>query len=144
MKRARSIDSLPGFLVALIFLAGCSGERLEPVEGKVLVEGEPLAHGSFLLKPDAAKGNNSKLDHEPAGLVESAGVYRIYTNKRPGAPAGWYKVVVIGQEPIDPNNPYAPRKAFINAKYNSEQTTDVRIEVTPNAPAGAYDLNLKK
>jgi hypothetical protein len=124
------------------FLAGCSGVKLESVEGKVLVDGQPLPHGSFQFKPDVSKGNKSTL--EPVGLVESPGVYKIYTEKKPGAPAGWYKVVVVAQEPIDPNDLYKERKSFINGKYNSAQTTDLTIEITSAPAPGAYDLNMKK
>ena len=127
---------------ALCFItlaAGCGGERLEPVEGRISVNGKPLPRAGLLFKPIG-----DAMPVEPAGNVEADGVYKIFTNKRPGAPAGSYKVIVIAQEPIDPDNPYVPRSSLIDTKYNTEATTDLTIEVRAGAPAGAYDLDLKK
>jgi hypothetical protein len=129
-------------LSVVLTLAGCGGVRLEPVEGKALVDGQPLVHCTFSLRPDAAKGNTST--KEPAGQVEAPGVWKVYTDAKPGAPAGWYKVIAVAQDPVDPNDPYKARPSYINAKYNSLQTTDLVIEVTSTPAPGAYDFNLKK
>ena len=129
------------FLVLTGSLVGCGGVKLEPVEGKAMADGKPVTNGSLLFKPDAAKGNTSTL--EPAGQIDSSGNYKMFTNHKPGAPAGWYKVIVIATEPIDPKDPYAPRKSFVDGKYNGEQTTDLALEVIANAPPGAYDLKMK-
>jgi len=133
-----------GWVVALTWLSlGCSGgEQLLPVEGTAYVDGRPLKNGSLLFKPDASKGNNGTL--EPAAQIGADGKYKLYTTQKPGAPPGWYKVIVIATEPIDPNDLYAPRKSYIHAKYSAEQTTDAALEVVAKPEPGAYDLQLKK
>jgi hypothetical protein len=127
-------------------LAGCGesvgGTRLVGVAGKARVDGSPLATGTLSFLPDASKGNTSKL--APGGAIKADGTYTLFTEGRKGAPVGWYKVIVIAAEPVDPNAPYAPRRSFIDARYNTVETTDLRLEVTERPAPGAYDLDLKK
>ena len=61
MKRASALGVLPS-LACLCFMAGCGGgaeqvgpERF-PVEGKVTVDGAPVAHGEILLLPQSGGG----------------------------------------------------------------------------------------
>ena len=123
--------------------AGCGGgEKLTPVEGKVLADGQVVPNGDLLFKPDRGKGNNTK--HEPAGNIDAQGRYEMFTAGKKGAPLGWYKVIVIATEALDPDKPYAPRKSYINAKYNAEQTSDVMLEVVEKPGPDAYLLKLKK
>jgi hypothetical protein len=127
-----------------LLTTGCGGVRLVPVEGKILVDNEVLQNGegSVVFKPDAAKGNTSTL--EPGGVIESDGKYKMYTNQKPGAPLGWYKVIATATEPPDPKNPSATRKSLISPKYVDEKITDLAVEVVDNPAAGAYDLRMKK
>lgn len=125
----------------LSMTVGCAGETLYPVTGKALVDGTPIPNGSLLFVPDAAKGNTGKA--EPAGTIEK-GKYTLYTNRKEGAPLGWYKVVVIAAEPINPQDPYTLGKSYIDGQYNSPATTNLNLEVTATPATDAYDLDLKK
>jgi len=111
------------------------------VEGKVTVDGQPLTMGSLLFRPNAEKGNTSKL--EPAGSIDSSGNYKLYTNSKPGAPLGWYKVTVAAQTQADSTNPGAAT-SLVAAKYNAADTTDLSVEVVATPAPGAYDLKLTK
>ncbi len=123
-------------------LAGCgpAQEPMFPVEGKIQVDGKPLAKGSVVLHPDAAKNNTTK--HDPRGSVIE-GKYKVATHPRDGAPPGWYKVTVISTEPSDPKNPYSEPRHLIPEKYGKADGAPVSIEVRKDAPAGAYDLDFK-
>src|SRR4051812_31255339 len=76
-----------------ILMTGCSfGPTLYPVEGQVLLDNDaPLAKGSVMFWPDAAKGNQFK--GQPTGEVEG-GKFKLKTQGSDGAPLGWYKVTV--------------------------------------------------
>jgi hypothetical protein len=128
----------------MVALAGCSGggEKLTPVSGKVTVNGAPLTTGSVTFHPDSAKGNTSL--HIPVGTLDAQGAYQLMTATKQGAAAGWYKVTVTAQEPIDPKNPYAPPKHLIHPKYSDPSTSGLAVEVIDRAAPGAYDLMLTR
>ncbi len=118
---------------------GCSGNGevpLYPVEGKVIVDKVPLTAGIVGLIPDEEKGNTSKL--QSWGNLDEKGIYTVSTKGRPGAPLGWYKVVVNVNTP-----PEDPRIPLPNAQYKTVATTDQRVEVTEEPMPGAYDFHLK-
>src|SRR5436853_2714055 len=91
--------ALPLYCVAVISLAGCSGNRsmpkefgqLYPVEGKVTFDGKPLRGGNVTF---------FALDHDtnqlqPMGLIDGEGNYFVSSYQQKGAPAGKYRVTVI-------------------------------------------------
>ena len=130
-------------LLLCLALAGCdSAAKVVPVQGKVLLNATPLASGSLVFKPDAAKGNNST--YQPASDISTDGTYTLYTREKPGAPAGWYKVGVVAEGPASATDPYAPRTSLIAQKYNDPETSGLAIEVVANPAPGAYDLKLTK
>lgn len=129
-----------GLCVVLAGAFGCgrSGPALVPVEGQVTFQGRPLKTGSLVFQPDAAKGNAST--STPSGTIGPEGRYKLYTQEKPGAPPGWYKVGIVAQE-APPNDPYAMR-SLIPQRYADPQTSGISIEVSAKAPAGAYDIQL--
>jgi hypothetical protein len=130
--------------IAWVWLAGCAAksDKFTPVAGHVTVDGKPLATGSVTFHPDAAKGNQTP--HIPVGSLDAQGNYKLMSATKEGAPAGWYKVTVSAQEPIDPQNPYAPPKNLINPKFSDSSTSGLGIEVVDQPPAGAYDIKLAR
>lgn len=135
------------FCVTFIsWLSGCQDAhgpgKLVPVVGKVTLDGEPLKTGSVSFRPDKAKGNETL--HEPGGEIDETGTYKLFTASKEGAPPGWYKVIVTSAEPIDPNNPYAITKSYIDNRYNAVETSGLAFEVVEKPAAGAYDLSLLK
>ena len=132
------------FGLGLFALAGCAGgEKQLSVKGKITIGDAPLTKGTVAFFPDKAKGNTVK--GVAGGNIDAQGYYELFTDKKPGAPLGSYKVVVAAEsEPSDAKNPYSTRKSLVNEKYTKPDTTPLTIEVKESAPAGHYDLKLEK
>jgi hypothetical protein len=134
----------------LAWAAGCSNdeqERLYPVSGKVVFDGQPLTIGAVSFRPDSSRGNTSQ--HVPTGHIDAEGNYKLTTTNRAGAPAGWYKVMVIAQNLGEDGGstksgaPAGPR-SLVPERYLDPQQTPLSVEVVQKPGAGAYDLNLSK
>lgn len=135
-----------------ILLIGCGSddtETLYPVNGRVLQGTAPIRvkSGYVLLKPDVEKGNQTQF--EPSGQIEADGSFVIYTNQRPGAPPGWYKVVVTATGEPERKSPgkgtsRPTAKQLLPPKYGQAKTTPLSIEVVESPAAGAYDLDVSK
>src|SRR5205823_1414977 len=102
-SRTRFMDLLlvPVAWMFCLFVAGCGdgiGTRY-PVEARVLVDGEPLTGmtGKVIFVPDKDKGNKTPVN--AGGDIDAEGRYKLSTKGKPGAPAGWYKVVVSAVPP---------------------------------------------
>jgi len=121
-------------------LLGCSGgPRQAPVEGKVLADGKALTRGSVAFHPDDKKGNTAT--KPSGGDIAENGAYKVFTDGKPGAPLGWYRVTVVSQSEADSANPEAV-KSFVGEKYSDPARTPLSIEVTAAPAAGAYDLKV--
>jgi len=131
-----------GALTALL-VGGCSGNKDDfyPVSGKVTAGGELIKKGSVSFRPDGSKGN--KTLHAPTGDIGADGTYQLYTIGKPGAPPGWYKVIVFADANPNPRPGLEP-KWLHHVKYTNEGSTDVLLEVVEKAPPGTYDLKLSR
>jgi hypothetical protein len=138
-------------LVGPVF--GCAStateEKWAPVAGTVKVEGQPLTKGWLTFYPDDAKGNGST--RLPVAEITSNGSYELTTNGKPGAPCGFYKVVVAAsKDPIPlkpPRNPDGSPKGLrwlVHDKYTRPETTDILSEVIEEPAAGRYDFDLSR
>lgn len=79
--------------LACVLIAGCSeGTSLQPVTGKVVYKGQPLAGALVTLHP---KDNNDPRVVRPVGYTQEDGTFKILTGKKEGAPVGKYVVTVI-------------------------------------------------
>jgi hypothetical protein len=142
----RSVVRVPrGIVVLLLALvaAGCGdgvGQRY-PVEGKVLVDNKPLRgkSGSVLFKPDASKGNTSTVD--AGGSINDEGGYSLITKGKPGAPVGWYKVVVFANEKGADRDVVRP---LFHTRFTKEAETTLSVEVVTEPTADRYDLKLSR
>ena len=92
MKRLLFAASV-GFLASLAALGiGCSPkEKLSPVLGKVLYQGQPLAGALVSFHPDDGKSN------PPTGYSKADGTFSVVTGEIEGAKPGTYKVTVMCQ-----------------------------------------------
>jgi hypothetical protein len=124
-------------LVALV--SGCSGKKLHPVSGVVTVGDKPLNTGAVRFVPDKSKGNTSTA--EPAGSIDETGHYTISTLNKPGAQAGWYKVVIRASAKIDSTEASTtPTHWLIDEQYRDADHTPLEVEVVPNPQPGHYNL----
>lgn len=107
------------------------------------VDGVPSEGAGVSFRPDAGKGN--MVEWFPTGVADKEGRFTLTTTAKPGAPPGWYKVVVMpySPPPFGGDAKKAAPQAF-NAKYSNPDTTDLRVEVKQDPAPGSYDLKLKK
>jgi hypothetical protein len=130
---------VPVTLWLALLAGGCGGTRY-PVVGRVLLNGEPLEglEGGVVLKPDAGKGNKGRVS--PIGVLQRDGSFSVLTNGRPGAPAGWYKVILTATESGANPNDDSPLR--VNARYMAEAATPLAVEVVARPAPDRYDLQL--
>jgi hypothetical protein len=130
---------LAGLLVAT---AGCGGRELVRVSGKVTVDGAPLSTGRISFIPDAAKGNKAPV--ACVGQIGANGQFDLFTtgvqgsDNGKGAPAGWYKVILMNKF----NSTELDDK--VDPIYFNEATTPLSIEVTSKPPPGSYEIKVAK
>jgi hypothetical protein len=86
-----------GSLCALVLL-GCdsSTESLLAVRGRVTYRSSALTAGTIVFTPDPQRGAAGPIAR---GELESDGTYQVWTDDKPGAAAGWYRVTVVALEP---------------------------------------------
>jgi hypothetical protein len=136
-------------LGAMFALIGCgdgSGPgEVVPVKGKVNLGGQPVTAGTVTFTPDEGKGNTSPWT--AMANIDKDGSYSLKTEKKVGAPPGWYKVSVnpFVPPPLDapPGTP-APTPAPIARKYMDPNNSGLSYEVTDSPQPDAYDINLPK
>jgi hypothetical protein len=126
--------------LALLASQGCERHSpLIPVSGKVTLEGRPLVHGAVSYRPPG-----DLTLPQPTGPLDSEGRYRLFTDGRLGAPAGEYRVVVFAyDQPTAGAGHRGLPRSLISDRYHQADTTPLVRQVQPNAPNGAYDLELE-
>jgi hypothetical protein len=130
--------------LVLVSCAACSDSigRVVPVKGKASVNGKALTSGSVTFWPDESKGNKSTF--EARGTIGEDGTYELYTREKKGAPTGAYKVTITSQSAIPDSTKVGKLPAqLVPTIYNAKESTNLTKEVTENAAAGAYDLDVK-
>jgi len=136
--RCRFIQVSSFALLACLVAAGC-GPTLHSVEGEITVDEKPLAKGNVVLWPDSAKGNS--FTGQPTGEVEN-GKFRVMTQGKVGAPAGWYNVTVSSSEKIDSTKVDAIKEP-IGPSFREASKTPLKIEV-PSADGYKLKANSKQ
>lgn len=133
-----------GLLLAISALAGCGGsDQLEvyPVQGKLLLDGEPFGPTSIMLVPvnSSEKGDT----HSAQGKVDSSGNIQFTTYEQgDGVAAGEYKVVV-GMDMAEPPKPFpriyrnaqeSPLTVSIKPEDQNQVTIDMDSKAGPPVP----------
>ena len=135
MKRFCTWRWLVALGVVVVTLSGCGGVgTLYPVSGKVTVDGQPLPDGQLSFVADAEKGNKTTVI--PFAKIKD-GSYSLTTKGKPGAPAGWYKIMVMTQYPGGP-----AKAVVLPRRYTDAGKSRLSVEVVPASQPGAYDLKL--
>ena len=125
-------------LACLSLVFGCGGDAsLIPVEGKATADGQALTKGTVRFVPDTSKGNSAP--HEPIGEIGSDGSYKLTTNGKPGAPAGWYKVGIASSEVPDSSKPNAT-KSYVASRFNDPQKSGISVEVAASSTPDKYEI----
>jgi hypothetical protein len=152
----------------LILAAGCGGPslgKLVPVEGKVIMpDGTSPADGQVVFY-SIDRDPDAKPQIDVRGPIKEDGSYSLFTNGKPGALEGKYRVVLMKGSRQDVKKPEwlkAPAKYMsqpgqkrgpgssqsgvwwqVPAQYFSQKTTPLEVEVVENKPPGGYDLKLQ-
>jgi hypothetical protein len=120
---------------------GCGGPTLPEqfeVSGRVSVAGKELSSGTVSLRPVGKVGD------QPTGRIDQDGTFRVFTARRPGAPAGKYRVVVMATETAAAKpgsaSPGMPVLA-VPERYTRPETTPLEIELPRDS--GEKDWVLK-
>jgi hypothetical protein len=127
---------------SLALLAGCASEPVGKVEGKVTLDGKPLAAGSILFNDQA--GNAVRANLSPDGS------YKVVTFDKAGLPPGSYRVAISptvvgsGETPLAGKPlPEAPAN-LIPARYSDFKTSGLTAAVKAGAnPPFEFALSSK-
>ena len=135
-----------------VSLSGCKGqpsEKFVTVEGRLMVEGQPVTTGHIGFIPDESRGNMHP--EYSIGDIQPDGKFKLVTNDKGGVRLGWYKVVIwAASEPISPtptfgaNGQPTPINWVVATKYTTKETTDLFVEVVEQPSPGRYDFNVTK
>ncbi len=130
-------------LMCVVVLPGCGGStdklKTVPLAGVVMYKGSPVADADIVFYPAKGPAGNAKSD--------AKGAFQIKTNGQAGGVVGQNKVTVAaaGTSTIPPSDGRATEfmnKSTVPAKYSSETTTDLVVDV-PSAGNSTLQLELK-
>lgn len=124
---------LPLALFAVVVVAGCGGQPLGKVSGKVTLDEQPLTAGVVVLESaDVSVSVNAPLDAE--------GKFEVRTYDKQGIPPGSYRIAVrpggsgSGDTPlVGAADPAAKSASAIPAKYHDVKTSGLSAEVKEGA-----------
>ena len=128
-------------LILVAALVGC-GPSSVSVEGIASVDGTPLDTGNVAFHPVGTKGDVESVVGRSE--IDSSGKYKLYTDGKPGVPAGSYKVVVLAGKPANSSDPYSTPVSLIDKKYTQLETTPLTVDVASGASPDKYKLSLTK
>jgi hypothetical protein len=79
----------------------------------------------------------------PFGEIDAEGGYRLSTAGKPGAPPGWYRVMIVAVARSEGSHGKHRRQvSLISRKYTAVETSGLALEVVEDAGPSAYDLKL--
>jgi hypothetical protein len=152
---------VPAVLILLALVPGCA-RKMVKVQGKVLLDGQPVEGATVSFQPDEESGPPA------SGLTGSDGVFRLTTHTSgDGARPGNYKVVITktstgsGDSPDGPMDKEAMKAAWekyaagmksrkappktgaaLPAAYGNVKSTPLKCRVPPDGPV-EFDLRSK-
>jgi hypothetical protein len=109
--------------VAALSQSGCSrGPQLAPVNGRVALDGKPLASAEVKFQP--AEGRSSH------GITDANGHYELrYTRDQMGALVGPHTVRILSATEVSlPNGQFVLRPQLAPARYNSQSELRETVE----------------
>ncbi|MBA2114676.1 carboxypeptidase-like regulatory domain-containing protein [Bremerella alba] len=150
----------PALMLSIIFclgtvLLGCSGSAMLPVEGTVMLDGEPLSGAAISFVP--AEGGRPSSGH-----TDDQGHFTLASfTANDGVPPGEYKVTVVKLDarrqaqaaPAEEGSEEGEQlmgnieqavKFLTPMKYSSPATTDLRVDVTDGMKPVQIDLQSGK
>jgi len=114
------------------------GPPLYPVQGKVLLKGQPLAGATVTFRPK--QGDPKQLPS--TGFTDDDGSFHLETGKRAGAPAGDYDIIIIQSRPVAAKSDKAismEPQSTIDALHGA-YATPAKSRLTATVKAGSNEL----
>jgi hypothetical protein len=112
-------------VIAIAFVVGCgSGLDLEPVRGKILVNGQPYPNAKVVSYPDEGTVASDKTNED--------GEFTLRTSGEVGALRGRHTITVSpdADEPVPtPGQPIVMLKVPYDAKYRDPRRSTLKYEV---------------
>ena len=148
MNSRRSTLRFTLLVACALMLSGCNSEppdnvgpRIQ-VKGTVTLDGRPLVIGQVHFLPDESKGNKSGIG--ASGQVKD-GNFSLQAGSKPGAPPGFYKVIIQTNVPVgaietkarDTEIPQMPTVP-ISPEFSDPLQTPLTAEVREG---GTYQFN---
>ncbi len=122
------------FALISVVAIGCGADdgrvKVYPVNGKVLVKGEPAAGARVVFYPAAADAVEKKLP-SPAAETDASGQYRLQSYRpEDGAAVGDYKVSVTWLEPPPANaQGIFDQKDRLGGRYSNPDKSELTARV---------------
>lgn len=126
-------------LITTVCLSGCGGSTsadlpdLVPVEGRVTMNGEPLAGATVTFKPQVSGVNSS------VGVTDDDGRYKLRYSRDAGAVVGTHKVTVSLMTHLDGRAPTSTEEGM---DFEQLRIQGVLIESVPTCFSSAVESTL--
>lgn len=125
-----------GVTCALLMIVsiGCSNDKrlkVYPVEGTVLLDGQPLANALVVLHPLTPKN----AEHQPStAQTDASGKFKATTYvSNDGVPDGEYAVTVAAYELIPEGSGFVPGGNILAPELASKTSTNVKVQVAASS-----------
>lgn len=118
--------------ITLVVCSGCGAEdRIEvyPVEGQVLVGGQPAAGALVIFHPSDSQPEGFPAAR-PRGSVDAEGHFSLTTFETgDGAPVGNYTVTVVWQTRVEETEELTPDR--LAGRYDNPQASQLKVTLRP-------------
>lgn len=132
MNQPRFIHTL--LVISLFTLAGCGGESISPVYGKVTIKGGGPAVGTTVVFTNSARHISA------SGSCGADGTYELtYQQVGDGAPPGSYSITFSPPGSIDGTTPPPPQP--FNSRYLEASTSNLTREVKSGKNTIDFELD---
>ncbi|PQO36442.1 carboxypeptidase-like regulatory domain-containing protein [Blastopirellula marina] len=145
-----------GLLLVAFLFAGCGGNALQPLQGTVTLDGQPLADAAVSFSPVAG-------GRPASGKTDADGKFTLASfTAGDGLPVGSYKVTIVKIDtkkqaqaaPSSEEDGDAPESAAMGAveqgvsfvtpvKYSSPLTSDLVVDVKPDMEPVLLEISSK-
>jgi hypothetical protein len=127
-----------GLSLLTILLLGCGEPPVRyPVEGQVLIEGEPLSSGFIRFVPEKGRPSTGEIHLDGTFTLREASLSADPPPR--GIPPGKYRVAVAAAHVIDEDAGQV--EWLVPSKYSDFRTSDLAVEIDGPENELVFDLN---
>lgn len=118
-NRRRRLTRIGPTITLAVLATGCGAPEVVPVSGRVLVDGEPLRHGTVRFLPESGPASAAMLDEQGRFTL------LCYTGDQ-GAVLGHHRIEVAGSEVVGESD----AKWHAPPKYADFRTSGLTVDIT--------------